>query len=344
HQRKFKSTRSVYVRAWDEIESMPAFFAMVRGIERRFGRLREFRMGRDYDISTKYTTFFIADFEDEESYYRVPEKGASVKVEVPVSPRNRPGGVGLDEIQALLPSQDWDPDAASGEGIYSAPIKPLQDFTEAEPRQTRVVELLVQRSKSDATEFRHRRRIKESAQFGIAFYRWGGFYQPKPDDPVEVSTDMKRMLGKWAPVAERAAKSPSKPAAIGEELRDEVEERLLEQHLAEDDAPLQRELAADGQRAEEAPYSAETSMDAATTAAAADSTSTPQQPTRLSQREKILMRARQHAKTPLPDLSSQAAEAEKQKEAEEKAQEQGQQKAVVSRLREQVLKLMGNWS
>lgn len=44
------SNNSVYVRAWDSINSMPEFFAMLRGVEKRFGRVREFRVGRVSDL------------------------------------------------------------------------------------------------------------------------------------------------------------------------------------------------------------------------------------------------------------------------------------------------------
>ena len=37
---------SVYVRPWDHIDGMPAFLAMVRALEKQFGRVREFRVPR----------------------------------------------------------------------------------------------------------------------------------------------------------------------------------------------------------------------------------------------------------------------------------------------------------
>ena len=38
--------KSVYVRTWDDIGSMPEFFAVLRGVEKRFGPVREFRVAR----------------------------------------------------------------------------------------------------------------------------------------------------------------------------------------------------------------------------------------------------------------------------------------------------------
>ncbi|KAI0365954.1 hypothetical protein BV20DRAFT_953291 [Pilatotrama ljubarskyi] len=347
-RRKFKTTQTVYVRAWDEIDSMPAFFAMLRGIEKRFGRVREFRLGRDFDISTKYTTFFMADFEEEESWNRVPAKGASVKVEVPVSPRDRPGGVGLDELQELLVSQDWDPEV-SGDGIYSTPIKPLQEHDGAEPRKTRVVELIVQRSKSSSLEVRHRRRKKEAAYFGVAFHRWAGFYEPRLDDAVGVSKEMEQVLEKWAPFAAEqaekfAAKRDAEEAASQQPEEHSPDSHTTGQQLAEEGAALDGAFAED-QHVKEAPQAMETSHPAAQTEAAPEPSTTaapaPAPRVRLSHREKILLRARQHARTALPDAPS--TEAEEQKKAEEEAQKREEQ-ASISSFREKLLKLMGKWS
>ena len=38
--------KSIYVRAWDDISTMPEFFAILRGVEKRFGTVREFRVSR----------------------------------------------------------------------------------------------------------------------------------------------------------------------------------------------------------------------------------------------------------------------------------------------------------
>ena len=152
------SKNSVYVRAWDSINSMPEFFAMVRGVEKRFGRVREFRIGRvssllrlsshltnialaqDADVSTSYPSFFICDFRDEEAYNRVPSKGTNIKVEVPVVKADTPGGIGLADLNGLLHSRDLDWEEGSP-GLYGAAISPL---TGDASTSTRIVELIVQ--------------------------------------------------------------------------------------------------------------------------------------------------------------------------------------------------------
>ncbi len=41
-----RPTKSVYVRSWDPIANMAEFYAMLRGVEKRFGTVREFRLAR----------------------------------------------------------------------------------------------------------------------------------------------------------------------------------------------------------------------------------------------------------------------------------------------------------
>ncbi|EIW53970.1 uncharacterized protein TRAVEDRAFT_66650 [Trametes versicolor FP-101664 SS1] len=350
HPRRIKDNYSLYIRPWDEIESMPAFFAMLRGIEKRFGRVREFRTGRDYDIPSKYTGYFIADLEDSEAYQRVPEKGTSVKVEVPVSKRDRPGGIGLDDLQELLQAQEWDAQA-TGDGIYSTPIRPVSGPEGETPRETRVVELIVQRSTAPQTEVRHRRRMKETGEFGLAFHRWAGFY--KPEEGLPIQREMERALTKWEPfVAERASQAQARASARVAEVQvdDEPESDFLSMRppagyepQAEDLEEPSKALDASASATESSPLAASTSAPAAET----DSLAPPpapetQQPVRLSQREKILQRARLHAKTPLPEPITEEAKA--QKEAEERARKAEEQQTTSS-LREKLVKLMGgNWS
>lgn len=66
-----------------------------------------------------------------------------------MSKRDRPGGIGLDDLQELLQAQEWDAQA-TGDGIYSTPIRPVSGPEGETPRETRVVELIVQRSSTSS--------------------------------------------------------------------------------------------------------------------------------------------------------------------------------------------------
>ncbi|KAI8978205.1 hypothetical protein BD414DRAFT_580033 [Trametes punicea] len=400
--------RTVYVRAWDNIYGLPAFFAMLRGVEKRFGRVRDFRVTRDYEIPTDYANFFMAEFVDDESFNRVPEKGISIKVEVPLSPPHSPGGVALYELQGLLQEQDWDPTLAE-EGLYSTPIRPLETNEDAQPRTTRIVEVVIQRARPSTHDGKKKPKVRTEA--GIAFYRWGGFYQPTSADDAPVPSEMRQVLEKWRSKAEAMGKADSKSSraasARQRETKTDAEEMTTEttptpppesaqraeeaqreveaagrveepQHAMDttlpasqsplDELPRPPELPSDAITAAAAkiPSSAATtdataSADTAATAsasasepaAASEPTESPvpaaepeRESRRLSQREKILMRARLHAKTPLPERKTAEAEEEEaaQRQAEEEARK-AEQRATLSSIRDRLLKLMGGkWS
>ncbi|KAI0644907.1 hypothetical protein C8Q79DRAFT_927205 [Trametes meyenii] len=365
--REAKNAYTVYVRAWDEIDSMPAFFAMLRGVEKRFGKVREFRIGRDYDLSNRYMDFFLADFVDEESLNRVPEKGTNIRVEVPVIPKGRPGGVGLDDLQGLLQPQDWDSQTA-GEGVYATPI-PLSGAAEgAQANKTRIAELVVKRSTSTRTENISKQRVRDSTAFGVAFHRWAGFYQ---SSSAETTPEMRAVLAKWErAAAEDALRRRSKlPVSLSS---DTVDTHSLDTHPADATEYTAREQQSiDDARVESAKPSvpafdmtrpvtqSELSTDPSAASGPTDSSGAPasalpehatlqtQAPAhkpapRLSQREKILQRARQHARTPLPEPMTQEAE-EERKAAEEARRKEKQ--AELGSMRERLLKLIGgNWS
>ncbi|KAI0827660.1 hypothetical protein BC628DRAFT_1367811 [Trametes gibbosa] len=375
HPRRIRNSFSVYVRGWDDIDSMPTFFAMLRAVEKRFGRVRDFRLGRDYDVLTNYTNFFIADLATEEAYRRVPEKGTSIKVEIPVTSRSRPGGVGLDEIQELLASRDWDPEE-SGDGMYSTPIRPLATAEGAAERKMKTVEIIVRRSTTAQTEVRHRRRMRETFGFGVGFYKWAGFYEPPSveNGKPRHSPEMERALEKWAVFLEERGRIPGsgKPTRAGAIASDDADaaDRAssikdgfdLSTEALHDEVETAADVFAEEQasaRTSDTPPSTSHPVPEAfqdgnasfldyvidsTTKAQPPSSSPPsplekqQSPARLSQREKILQRARQYAKTPLPEPPSPVAEAKRKAEEAVRAEEA---KQATETLRERLMKLAG---
>ena len=46
NKKTIKLRKSAYVRSWDPISNMAEFFAMLRGVEKRFGSVRDFRLLR----------------------------------------------------------------------------------------------------------------------------------------------------------------------------------------------------------------------------------------------------------------------------------------------------------
>ncbi|OSC98393.1 hypothetical protein PYCCODRAFT_1375186 [Trametes coccinea BRFM310] len=336
---------TIYVRAWDEIDSMPALFALVRGLEKRFGRIREFRVTRDYDISTSYANFFIAEFADPDAIDRVPTKGTHIKVEVPVVPKHRPGGVGLDQLQGLLQAEDFDPSLAT-DGVNKPVIKPFETAEEEDSKPTRVVELIIERSKGYKADPRDRIRSRHAGQFGVAFYQWGGFYRPSADEPP-VPKAMQEALAKW----QRKADSRFKPAdhasaPAGDSSRDVEAIALDGNHTLEsaEHSPEGQEVQASASSREADPVVVSSASDEPQNSSEAPSAEDqPQRPKRLSQREKILMLARMHAKTPLGDVKAQEEKQIEEEQARARAVEAAkeEQKAAMGSLRDRLLKMLG---
>ncbi len=201
--------------------------------------------------------------------------------------------------------------------------------------------------------------MNDSGEFGLAFHRWAGFYQPAEGLPIQ--REMDRALSKWEPfVAERANKAQARAAerVTDAQVDDEPESDFLSmrppagykpqaEDLEEPAGALDASASASQRPLGELPSSPLVAAEDAASTTQTDSLAplpTPDtlQPARLSQREKILQRARLHAKTPLPEPITEEAKA--QKEAEERARKAEEQQSTSS-LREKLVKLMGgNWS
>ena len=101
---------------------------------------------QDGDISTKYSSFFMVDFEDPNAISRVPTKGENIKAEIPTS-KTWPGDVRLADIAHLLAprEQDWEQPL---DMPFNGPITVLPTDS-GEP--TRTVELIVQRASTSSS-------------------------------------------------------------------------------------------------------------------------------------------------------------------------------------------------
>ncbi|TBU40731.1 hypothetical protein BD309DRAFT_966797 [Dichomitus squalens] len=331
---------------------MPEFFAILRGVERRFGTVKEFRVGRDHDVTSKYLNYFMFEFADDASFDRIPAAGTNIKIEVPVVKAAVPGGIGLADLAGLLEPQELDPELEEiKHGIYGPPVSVLPPETsEGTKRQTRMVEVIVQRAKRDTAEFPRSHSLYPHRHFGPAFYDWGGFYTPQPgSDDRPVPPLMTAAVEKWR---EWALKDPRRAAREQEEAQkqsslrvaDEEAERAEAERRMEEDEKHARErekeigeMLVRGAEEEEAVVVQRSSPSAA--AIHKDATTT----TRLSsRREKILERARRNARIPVPQVlrAEEAAESEEQEEAGRRTGEEAKE-ADVTTLRDRLMKLMG---
>ncbi|KAI1785273.1 hypothetical protein LXA43DRAFT_929102, partial [Ganoderma leucocontextum] len=337
--------KSVYVRTWDEIGSMPEFFAILRGVERRFGPVREFRVARDVDITTKYHNYFMLEFAEDAAFERIPAQGTNIKVAVPVIKKDLPGGLGLADLQSLLEQQERDPelDAESPEGglgLYGAPIAVVDG-----ERPTRVVEVVVQRAKRDATSFSRERSLYRNRVFGSAFFDWGGFYTSTAEDPRPVPADMAAALEKWREFTLNDPRRAQRPHPAGEDGEGQGEgtemwrEAEAAQRAEEEERARKEEMEVMLRGAED-PVAWQATASSTKEQAVEDGA---EKVPRLSRKEQILARARLHARTPAPEVPSEddvVVERVVKKRVEKKQKEEAKQ-AEVSTLRERLLKLMG---
>jgi len=63
-------------------------------------------ISKDYEVPTKYQTMIQVTFRDTKSYERIPPTSETISINLPTIMRDRSGGLGLDELESLLESQD----------------------------------------------------------------------------------------------------------------------------------------------------------------------------------------------------------------------------------------------
>ncbi|KAL5513839.1 hypothetical protein ACEPAH_4240 [Sanghuangporus vaninii] len=107
---RISSSPSIVVTTGRKSKHMPGTLAVVRELEQRFGRIREFRILRDKDSPTDYLTTCFITFYDDASVEKVQDalQGGSagkIMLDAPLDwdrSRQLEGGVGLEEIQPFL--------------------------------------------------------------------------------------------------------------------------------------------------------------------------------------------------------------------------------------------------
>lgn len=186
-------------------------FAVVRGVERKFGRIREYRFIRDGEVNSEYQMLCWAAFQSEDSMSLVPEKGIIMNVPAATQDPTIPqGGPGLEHLQGLFDMKDVD---SSSPPTYSA---------EDPSAQPRMIELNVQRAASDLRFSGDSSPLNltkgKKIAIGHSFYEWGGFYPLKPlytsspftspteEPPPTPGPDHEQMriaLNKWSQILER---------------------------------------------------------------------------------------------------------------------------------------------
>ncbi|KAJ7668648.1 hypothetical protein DFH06DRAFT_1182174 [Mycena polygramma] len=171
---------AILLRTTERIESPIDALAIVRAVERRFGRAADYQFYRDAENSNQYQ--FIAHFAfwDPAAYSRVPKKSTILRVKLPpINDNLMAGGIGLAEAAPYLDSQDWpDNDLAAevdAHSVHEAPTDGSRIIAVSVDHATG--RALLKRDAKRGTGFNDGR-----AQFSIMtnFVRWGGFAPKEP--------------------------------------------------------------------------------------------------------------------------------------------------------------------
>ncbi|KAJ6495799.1 hypothetical protein C8R47DRAFT_1116442 [Mycena vitilis] len=185
HLRYVLGSAAILLRTTQRIESPIDALAIVRAVERRFGRAADYQFFRDAENSSQYQ--FIAHFAfwDPAAYARVPQKSTILRVKLPpVNDNLMAGGIGLADAAPYLEPQDWpDNDLAAEVDAHSVYEPPTGG--------SRIIEVSVDHATGRALLKRDAKRgtgfNDGRAQFSIMtnFVRWGGF-APKEPLPADV--------------------------------------------------------------------------------------------------------------------------------------------------------------
>ncbi|THH27804.1 hypothetical protein EUX98_g6384 [Antrodiella citrinella] len=186
HKRKSKG--AIFVRIEHPAQSMLESFAIVRGIEKKLGRLRDYQILRDQGDPTIFRDHFYAEFEDEHNFQALPSEPITLSLKVPKL-ASKPGGLSLVELRGYLLPEDKSVDMIS-----------QARNGEEEQGEHFVVDVRIEKAYGNVhykvIRPYHRMGKKTTLLFGHEFFNWGGFYDPSRMDPPETSMHLENRMGK----------------------------------------------------------------------------------------------------------------------------------------------------
>ncbi|RDB25360.1 hypothetical protein Hypma_007614 [Hypsizygus marmoreus] len=180
--------RTAYIRLSRFLRSPVEGYAVMRALERKYGAIREFRLLRDYEVHSVYQNIVHVSFRDPETLKRIPETKETLSIVLPSIDLNSPGGVGLDELESVLESQEYTDDAsipAFGNVMDSVM---QEDAEEGAEKTSNIVECTVERSKAPfytPSAYTGPNIVRRRSVIADSFIKWGGFY---PLEPIPTET------------------------------------------------------------------------------------------------------------------------------------------------------------
>ncbi|KAH8103595.1 hypothetical protein BXZ70DRAFT_741559 [Cristinia sonorae] len=217
---KRRTRGTLYVACPRGINSVQQAYAIIRGVERRFGRVRDFQLYREKDDQFTYRNFLHAELENDENWQELSTDVFTMKVQVPASYGN-PGGVSLEELRPYLLPQD----KVEGVNMMNALA---QESGESEDPGLTTVDVKIQRT--DAIIRYNKTRQYDNMgrgammNFGAQFVKWGGFYDPSRGEPVlHIGNRMEQALTTWN-IALQNHSQKSKPQSASSRVASQVED------------------------------------------------------------------------------------------------------------------------
>ncbi|KDQ55256.1 hypothetical protein JAAARDRAFT_48959 [Jaapia argillacea MUCL 33604] len=200
--RKFRvENDTIRVRPWDTISTMPEMLAIIRGVESKFGRFRDYALTREYELPDSYSTFFFAAFASAESLHSIPASGVTIQVPIPRYDFNQPGGPGLDDIVPYLKTQTPEKTLQlPGFSSLAGDLENNHKFKMVEVRIDHATNNL--KPRFDPSRYvqtgSYGWSMKKKTAYGLAFANWGGFYT---DPDTKSGTPlMERAIRRWADI------------------------------------------------------------------------------------------------------------------------------------------------
>lgn len=354
---KDENRATLWIRPWDGIRSMPEGLAVLRAIERKYGKLKHFMFLRDPQCRDMYQPFFYAELESMVDLEQIPEGRQAIQLEVPIFERPPPGGIGLEHIDGLLTPEEKVDDYATTPSLVERVAEQVSTegtAADAPPPTTRVIDVQIERSsRKQSLRSGPNFSLSEERQLQVSksIVQWGGFYSP-PAPPQPLSEEdillgaklpsskplpepsrrhMELYLKKWQPRVQHLLSKPKLEAEEGvEEDRTvataaDVPRTIAVEHLLQQDMHEEPPVEAEAEAAEvELPLEPE-----------------PEQHRSSKRRERLLALARQNARTPLPDSVRILTTEEEAQRRAELAQQKEEEKRAKESVRDRLWKLIG---
>ncbi|KAF9650981.1 hypothetical protein BDM02DRAFT_3184918 [Thelephora ganbajun] len=288
----------LFIRPWDGVPSMLDGFVMLRGIEKKYGKIKAFKFTRDGEIPSTYFSYFWVELEDPSRYSDTAT--TILQIPVPEVERKRPGGIGIADLQPFLrPPLGAQEEAQEWSGVTERMV----DEVDEDKRKNKVYDLRLEPSGAHTKRLQP---INQRKYFRLteAFVKWGGFAPPPSQESTGPST-----TPTFDSLVEKGSRfvKTDRPAAATEDEAPPLPT------TEEPHKPFNYEF-------DEPVCSAETQASASSIV----DKSSPARPQsllimqregkRLSRKQKALLQAAAISRTPLPNLEEKALAEAKEKE------------------------------